>query len=94
MAQRTKPAEILAFAQAIRSMLHLRAWIFAPLSPQGAAQTTFTIDLYDRLGIQEDEPAPGMDFEAAWTPSGASCVRHVRIREETSLADADVALPG
>ena len=39
------------------------------------------IDLYDRLTIQRDEAAPGMSFEAAWTPSGASCVRHVRIND-------------
>jgi hypothetical protein len=59
----------------------------------GHTRTGTPIDLYDRLGIQEDEPAPGMDFEAAWTPSGASCVRHVRIREETSLAELERRCP-
>jgi hypothetical protein len=36
------------------------------------------IDLYDRLGIQKDEPEPGMRFEAAWGPEGAVCVARPR----------------
>jgi hypothetical protein len=51
------------------------------------------IDVYDRLGIQRDEPAPGMGFEAAWTPSGASCVRKVRIRGEVSLDGLERTCP-
>jgi ADYC domain len=37
------------------------------------------IDIFDRIGIQGDETAPGMSFEAAWGPSGAVCVRHTRL---------------
>jgi ADYC domain len=37
------------------------------------------IDLYDRLGVQEDEPGPGMRFEAAWGPAGAACVARPRV---------------
>jgi hypothetical protein len=37
------------------------------------------IDLYDRLGIQKDEPGPGMRFEAAWGPAGALCVARPRV---------------
>jgi hypothetical protein len=59
----------------------------------GHTRTGMPIDLYDRLGIQKNEAAPGMDFEAAWTPSGASCVRHVRIREESSLAELERRCP-
>ena len=36
------------------------------------------IDLYDRLGIERDEPAPGMSFEVAWGPDGALCVARTR----------------
>ncbi len=37
------------------------------------------IDLFDTVGIQHDEPAPGMTFEAAWRADGAVCVRHTRL---------------
>src|SRR5690242_10952997 len=37
------------------------------------------IDLFDRVGIQADEPAPGMTLEAAFGPDGAACVRHTRL---------------
>jgi hypothetical protein len=43
------------------------------------------IDLYDRLGIQRDEPVPGMSFEAAWGPGGALCVRHARLPDVLDL---------
>ena len=37
------------------------------------------IDIFDRIRIQRDEPAPGMTFEAAWRADGAACVRHTRL---------------
>jgi ADYC domain len=37
------------------------------------------IDIFDTIGIQVDEPAPGMTFEAAWRDDGAVCVRHTRL---------------
>lgn len=37
------------------------------------------IDIFDAIGIQRDEPAPGMTFEAAWRADGAVCVRHTRL---------------
>ncbi|HXW72906.1 MAG TPA: ADYC domain-containing protein [Methylocella sp.] len=37
------------------------------------------IDIFDRIGIQRDETAPDMSFEAAWGPGGAVCVRHTRL---------------
>lgn len=43
------------------------------------------IDLYDMVGVQKDEPAAGMEFEAAWAPYGAVCVRRVRLSEVYSL---------
>jgi ADYC domain len=39
------------------------------------------IDIFDKIGIQRDEPAPGMTFEAAWRADGAVCVRHTRLRD-------------
>lgn len=42
------------------------------------------IDLFDRIGIQADEPAPGMTLEAAFGPQGAICVRHTRLPDVLS----------
>ena len=41
------------------------------------------VDLYDGGGIQRDEPAPGMRFEAAWGADGAVCVARPRRPELT-----------
>jgi hypothetical protein len=43
------------------------------------------IDLFDRIGIQRDEVAPGMTLEAAFDPDGAVCVAHTRLPDEISL---------
>jgi hypothetical protein len=48
------------------------------------------IDIFDRLGIQPPEPdprSPILDFEAAWGPEGAVCVRRTRIPEVLSTAE-------
>ena len=37
------------------------------------------IDIFDSIGIQRDETAPGMTFEAAWGPDGAVCASHTRL---------------
>jgi ADYC domain len=42
------------------------------------------VDISDRLGIQPPEPGPrgaALEFEAAWGPDGAVCVRRTRIPE-------------
>jgi hypothetical protein len=47
------------------------------------------IDLFDTIGIQRDEPTPGMTFEAAWGADGAVCVRRTRlpeVRDSVALA--------
>ncbi|HLO84759.1 MAG TPA: ADYC domain-containing protein [Nostocaceae cyanobacterium] len=36
------------------------------------------INLYDFAGIQKSDPAPNMQFEAAWSGNGAQCINHVR----------------
>ena len=50
------------------------------------------IDVSDDLGIQFPEPAPGMQFEAAWSPDGAICVHHTRLGQP--LADLVRLCPG
>jgi ADYC domain len=47
----------------------------------GQTRNGTPIDLFDRIGIQADEPAPGMTLEAAWGPDGAVCVNHTRLPE-------------
>jgi ADYC domain len=42
------------------------------------------VDIFDRIGIQKDEPAEGMTLEAAWAPEGAVCVRHTRLTDVLS----------
>jgi ADYC domain len=44
------------------------------------------IDLFDHIGIQRDEPAPGMTFEAGWGKDGAVCVSHTRLPDVLSTA--------
>jgi hypothetical protein len=51
------------------------------------------MDLYDKAGINRDEPGPGMEFEAAWGPLGAVCVRRVRIPAIYSLDALRAACP-
>jgi hypothetical protein len=43
------------------------------------------IVIYDKLGIQKDEPLPEGEFEAASGPAGAICVRRVRVPDIFSL---------
>ncbi|MGH6936132.1 MAG: ADYC domain-containing protein [Methylocella sp.] len=45
----------------------------------GHTRDNTPIDIFDAIGIQRDEPAPEMTFEAAWRADGAVCVRHTRL---------------
>src|SRR5262249_21697194 len=45
------------------------------------------VDLYDRSGIQPDDAARGMRFEAGWGADGATCVARVRIPENATLEE-------
>lgn len=51
------------------------------------------IDLYDTAGIETPDNDPTQDFEAGWTPEGAVCVRHVRVKENISLDRLVAACP-
>lgn len=52
---------------------------------EGTPRTGILIDHYDAVGIEEPAQDPRFEFEAGWTATGAVCVRHVRISENTSL---------
>jgi len=52
---------------------------------EGTTRDGMSIDLYDAHAIQKPENSPDQAFEAGWGPHGAVCVRHVRVKENTSL---------
>ena len=45
------------------------------------------IDVYDDAGVQSPEPQSALEFEAGWSPAGAVCVHHTRVRENIGLDD-------
>jgi hypothetical protein len=49
----------------------------------GHTRNGMPIDLFDRRGIQADEPANGMTLEAAFGTDGAICVAHTRLPDIT-----------
>jgi hypothetical protein len=51
---------------------------------QSATRPGVTVDVSDRLGLQQTE-APAAPFEAAWGREGALCVAHARVPEVMSL---------
>lgn len=51
------------------------------------------IDVYDDAGIQSDEPAPGMSFEAGWGKDGAVCVSRTRVPAAWTLDQVRAACP-
>ena len=53
-----------------------------------------TIDLYDRVGVQKSESDPlEFPFEAGWSPTGAVCVHHPRIKANATLAGIAQSCP-
>ncbi|MER8827337.1 ADYC domain-containing protein [Mesorhizobium sp. M0938] len=51
------------------------------------------IVIYDRKGIQQDEAAPDMSFEAAWGADGALCVSRTRIPDVLTMEGLAAACP-
>lgn len=50
-------------------------------------QAGVSIDVFDHFGLQKPDPSSTMPLEAAWSPQGAVCVRHVRVAALGSLED-------
>lgn len=59
----------------------------------GWTRNGMPVDLFDAAGILREEASPGLSFEAAWGPDGASCVAHVRVPENGSLDDVVRSCP-
>ena len=51
------------------------------------------IDIYDSFGVQAPAYAADQDFEAGFTKDGAVCVRHVRVKENATLASVAAQAP-
>lgn len=60
---------------------------------QAFTKNGILIDIYDPLGIQIRDGGPGQAFEAGWTPAGAVCVHHVRVKENVTLAELEAEFP-
>jgi hypothetical protein len=60
---------------------------------KGTTRNGQPIDIYDFLGVQSPGNDPAHDFEAGWTPQGAVCVRHVRVKENASLVSLELDAP-
>ena len=52
-----------------------------------------SIDIFDHMGVQKADMDAAQDFEAGWTPDGAVCVRHVRVKQNTSLDKLEAMYP-
>jgi hypothetical protein len=51
----------------------------------GTTKDGTLIDIYDRIGVQKDEPVDGSSFEAGFDAKGAVCVARPRIAENVTL---------
>jgi len=60
---------------------------------KGATRNGQPIDIYDFLGVQSPGNDPAHEFEAGFSPEGAVCVRHVRVKENASLAALEAQTP-
>jgi hypothetical protein len=52
-----------------------------------------SIDLYDLQDIQKSDMAADQAFEAGWTPDGAVCVHHPRVKENVTLEQLEAEFP-
>jgi hypothetical protein len=60
---------------------------------RGWTRDGMRIDLYDDRGVQIADDAPEDAFEAGWTPEGAVCVSHVRVKDNVTLAELEERYP-
>lgn len=60
---------------------------------RGWTKDGMRIDLYDDRGVQKPDNSPDDVFEAGWSPNGAVCVHHVRVKENVTLAELEALYP-
>lgn len=52
-----------------------------------------TVDIYDPQGIQVSDADATLAFEAGWSPDGAVCVHHARVKANVTLAELESQFP-
>jgi hypothetical protein len=62
-------------------------------SGEGWTKDGTQINVFDPLDIQTSDDLPGAAFEAGWSPEGAVCVHHVRVKENVTLAALEEKYP-
>ncbi|CAN2534331.1 hypothetical+protein [Methylocapsa aurea] len=60
---------------------------------KGTTRNGQPIDIYDFMGVQSPANDPAHEFEAGFSPEGAVCVRHVRVKANTSLEALEAQSP-
>jgi hypothetical protein len=60
---------------------------------RGTTRNGQPIDIYDSLGVQQPDNEPGYEFEAGFDEKGAVCLRHVRVKENATLAGVEASNP-
>jgi hypothetical protein len=60
---------------------------------RGTTRNGQPIDVYDRLGVEAPANDPANEFEAGFDDKGAVCVRHVRVKENATLAGVEASNP-
>jgi hypothetical protein len=60
---------------------------------RGTTKNGQPIDIYDTLGVQPPAYDLPCEFEAGFAPEGATCVRHVRVKENATLASVEASAP-
>jgi ADYC domain len=60
---------------------------------RGTTRNGQPIDIYDSLSVQAPGADPSYEFEAGFDEQGAVCVRHVRVKENATLAGVEASSP-
>jgi ADYC domain len=58
---------------------------------KGTTRNGQPIDIYDSFGVMPPVNIPAFEFEAGFAADGAVCVRHVRVKENATLAGIEAS---
>jgi hypothetical protein len=59
----------------------------------GTTRNGQPIDIYDKLGVQPPTYDLPYAFEVGFSPDGATCGRHIRVKENATLASVEASAP-
>jgi hypothetical protein len=60
---------------------------------RGTTRNGQPIDIYDKLGVQPPTYDLPYAFEVGFSPDGATCGRHIRVKENATLASVEASAP-